>query len=113
MVNLAFFHTLCQQLSWLVPASCTERLQRPNSEVQLPHHLRHEEKAQAGDGSEEEDVLESESHGGMLLSRLNLYKQITNFMKEHNPVAARQTRTCLCCWRGSCLWMTSGFGSTL
>ncbi len=55
MARLAFFHTLLQQLSFLVPASCTDRLTKLRSEADLPapHN---------GDSGENEDMLDAEHH---------------------------------------------------
>jgi hypothetical protein len=55
MARLAFFHTLVQQLSFLVPASCTDRLTKLRSEADLPAPHK-------GDSGENEDMLDAEHH---------------------------------------------------
>ena len=64
-MHVALFHTMLQQLSWLLPASCTDRLTKTKSEAELPSHM------QGGIGEDGEDndgdptdVLDAESHGG-------------------------------------------------
>lgn len=59
------FHTMLRQLSWLLPASCTDRLTKTKSEGELPSHM---QGGKGGDGEDKDgdptDVLDAESHGG-------------------------------------------------
>ena len=72
-MHLVFFHTMLRYLSWLLPASCTERLTKPKSEAELPSHM---QVAKGEDGEDEEgdptDVLDAECHGGASLLSMHL-----------------------------------------
>ena len=56
---------MLRQLSWLLPASCTDRLTKTKSEGELPSHV---QGGKGEDGGDEDgdptDVLDAESHGG-------------------------------------------------
>ena len=64
-MRVASFHTMLRQLSWLLPASCADRLTKGKSEVELPSHVQGGRGEDGGDDDgDPTDVLDAESHGG-------------------------------------------------
>ena len=65
-MHVAMFHTMLRQLSWLLPASCTDRLTKGKSEAELPNHVQGGKGEDVGDEDDGDptDVLDAESHGG-------------------------------------------------